>query len=277
MCCLYQCSNANTVDTSGGNKRFRDAVTSSLQQYMKSETRFEKSLVVHSIIDSIHQVGGRFLKKDFSTSRWYEMSRQQCKEKVGHAIRDAVNSYEARQKKKEKAIRDGYIGGGNSGITPEVLLSIDKMDHSGSSQKRRFSEIHSETPIVETDYSSSHRKRRRKAREEVITSMTASMPLKPSPIQPPHSGLVARMPPVQRSPIERHRPSRSAPPPQLASMPPQVFSFDRKAPPQQRDDFHHGSYLRGGHSPTADNFELAIDAVLGPMPSDVESPTNPSP
>ena len=53
-----------------GNKRFRDLITSSLTEYNKSESRLEKSLVVHSIVESIRTAGGRFLKSDQATGRW---------------------------------------------------------------------------------------------------------------------------------------------------------------------------------------------------------------
>jgi hypothetical protein len=71
----------------------------SLDAYIKAENRFEKSLVVHSIVDNIKSAGGRFLKRDSNTKKWYELSDQQAKEKVGHAVRDAVNSYEGRKNK----------------------------------------------------------------------------------------------------------------------------------------------------------------------------------
>jgi hypothetical protein len=97
-----------------GNKRFRDAVTSALDDYMEANSRFEKSLVITSIADIIRASGGRFLKWDFQLGKWYELTNQQSKEKVGHAIRDAVNAYESKTKKdskdknKEQAVRKGH-------------------------------------------------------------------------------------------------------------------------------------------------------------------------
>jgi hypothetical protein len=85
-----------------GNKRFRDAVTSALNDYMKANSRFEKSLVVNSIVDIVRAAGGRFLKRDFQLGKWHELSDQQSKEKVGHAIRDAVSAYESKLKKDGK-------------------------------------------------------------------------------------------------------------------------------------------------------------------------------
>jgi hypothetical protein len=73
---------------------------------MKAETRFEKSVIVHGIVDVIRNNGnGRFLKEDHKSHGWYELTIQQAKEKVGHAIRDAANSQEARRKKKREQHR----------------------------------------------------------------------------------------------------------------------------------------------------------------------------
>jgi len=85
-----------------GNKRFRDAVANSLEDYMQANDRFRKSVVVQSIVEDVHQLGGRFLKKNPKTKEWYELTDQQAKEKVGHAIRDAVTAQETRMKKKAK-------------------------------------------------------------------------------------------------------------------------------------------------------------------------------
>jgi hypothetical protein len=94
-----------------GNRQFRDSVTNSLRAYMDADNRFEKSMVVHRIVDNIHSAGGRFLKKDYSSSQWFELSDQQAKEKVGHAIRDAVNAYESKVKGKQQKGKDLSPGG----------------------------------------------------------------------------------------------------------------------------------------------------------------------
>jgi hypothetical protein len=183
-----------------GNKLFRDAVSSALHKYMQAESRFEKSLVVHDIVSVVERAGGRFLKKEHKTGTWYELSRQQSKEKVGHAIRDAVNSYESRAKKKQQrhhervSVEHGYA----------ALPSMDV----GSNQKRLG------TAVFDTDYSHGSRKRRRtlspSMREHHFSGPTspsgASLPcsMKQSPIVPPpiDTGLAALLPSgFKRSPI----------------------------------------------------------------------------
>lgn len=80
-----------------GNKRFRETITNAVHEYNKAESRMQKSMVVLSVFDSIRARGGRFLKHDETEGSWYELSDQQTKEKIAHAVRDAVNSIEAKR------------------------------------------------------------------------------------------------------------------------------------------------------------------------------------
>lgn len=83
-----------------GNKRFRETINAKIKDYIDAPNRYEKSLVVHGVVEQIQASGGRFLKYDEKTGNWYELSNSQMKEKVGHAIRDAVNALEARVERK---------------------------------------------------------------------------------------------------------------------------------------------------------------------------------
>lgn len=60
--------------TSAGNKRFREVITDSIPEYNRADSRLEKSLVVHSIVESIRSEGGRFLKEDRSTGNYFGKS-----------------------------------------------------------------------------------------------------------------------------------------------------------------------------------------------------------
>ena len=64
-CCLY-CVITSIV----GNRRFRDAITSSIDEYNNSESRLAKSKVVQRIVESIKGEGGRFLKRDRENGGW---------------------------------------------------------------------------------------------------------------------------------------------------------------------------------------------------------------
>lgn len=58
--------------------------------------------MIQRIVATISASGGRFLKKNSTTNNWFTLSDQQAKEKVGHAVRDAVNTIESRSKRKTK-------------------------------------------------------------------------------------------------------------------------------------------------------------------------------
>jgi hypothetical protein len=138
--CTRPISNCNPRVYLVGNRRFRDAITSSIDEYNSSESRVAKSRVVQRIVETIKGGGGRFLKKDRSTGQWVgkfrqtrdgglshlgqwlklfltyvmpffciigtELDTKSCRDKVGHAIRDAANLIEARKEKQERK-KDG--------------------------------------------------------------------------------------------------------------------------------------------------------------------------
>ena len=74
-----------------GNKRFRSFVGVHLKQYQGTNSRTEKSKTVDAIYDDIMKVGGRFLRQDTATGLWHPVERKMAREKIAHALRDAVN------------------------------------------------------------------------------------------------------------------------------------------------------------------------------------------
>jgi hypothetical protein len=68
---------------------------------MRADSRFDKGLVVHKIVEGIRSTGGRFLKKDRASNRWDELTIQATKDKVAHAIRDAVSASALRKSKED--------------------------------------------------------------------------------------------------------------------------------------------------------------------------------
>jgi hypothetical protein len=73
-----------------GNRRLRVTVSLSLERYLASPSRQDKSLIIISIVKLIQEIGGRFLqwKKD----HWIELGEKQAREKVGHALRDMASA-----------------------------------------------------------------------------------------------------------------------------------------------------------------------------------------
>lgn len=86
-----------------GNRRFRSIVTASLEEYNEASSKWAKSMVAAKLVGVISSEGGRFLKqKKGNEDDWYELSAQEAKAKVSHAIRDAIAA-----KDKTKANRAG--------------------------------------------------------------------------------------------------------------------------------------------------------------------------
>jgi hypothetical protein len=71
-----------------GNKKFSAAIRANLQTYGEAPKRVDKSNVVVSIIRSLRDNGGRFIKQDKRTKQYYELTDGQARMKTGHAIRD---------------------------------------------------------------------------------------------------------------------------------------------------------------------------------------------
>ncbi|CAB9507083.1 expressed unknown protein [Seminavis robusta] len=74
-----------------GNRRFRSIVSGALDEYHQATSKWAKSMVATKLVGMINADGGRFLKqrKD-SGEEWFELSTQEAKAKVSHAIRDAI-------------------------------------------------------------------------------------------------------------------------------------------------------------------------------------------
>ena len=74
-----------------GNRRFRVFVGMHLRRYRECNSRAEKTFVVNDVTEAIHEAGGRFLKpKDKAETIWLQVSQKIAREKVGHALRDAL-------------------------------------------------------------------------------------------------------------------------------------------------------------------------------------------
>ena len=72
-----------------GNKKFRALVQDHVQEYVQAKTKLDKSMVLSAIVEKVREdVGGRFVKQKKGT--WYEIGDEQAREKVGHAIREAI-------------------------------------------------------------------------------------------------------------------------------------------------------------------------------------------
>ena len=86
------CGRGKMCDNHIGNRRFEVTICMNLDKYMKAVSKFEKSLVITSIIDQQRATfpNGWFVKKDLQSGMWLSLGDEPAREKVGHAIRDAL-------------------------------------------------------------------------------------------------------------------------------------------------------------------------------------------
>lgn len=81
-----------------GNCRLRVIISNYLPRYLNESSRRERRFISTEIIEIFEEAGGKFLKK--SKGGWDELSRDEIRNKVGHAIRDAASV--ARKKTKPR-------------------------------------------------------------------------------------------------------------------------------------------------------------------------------
>jgi hypothetical protein len=76
-----------------------------MPKYMKATSKMDKSLIIDNIIDitvTVDALGrpSRFLKYHSRTNSWSIMGHDQVRDKVGHALREAVYDMERERKMK---------------------------------------------------------------------------------------------------------------------------------------------------------------------------------
>lgn len=83
-----------------GNKRFRSLVATYIPQYIKARSKIDKSMVLNDIIDKVRSYinpdtgsAAQFVKYTKS-SGWVLIGDEHAREKVGHAIREAIAAQE---------------------------------------------------------------------------------------------------------------------------------------------------------------------------------------
>ncbi len=95
------CSRGKRYFRHPGNQRFRQIIQESVQEYIDAETRMDKSIVIDSIIESVRAQDNsrlvRFMKHQSRSNSWTELPLEQIRDKVSHALRDAVNGLDRKK------------------------------------------------------------------------------------------------------------------------------------------------------------------------------------
>lgn len=97
------CGRGKQRHNHAGNKRFRDTIATNVHRYMQADSKLDKTLVVLSIVENIREgpPESGFVKQDEVTLRWHDIGDKLAREKVGHALRDAITAHKKGNKKKK--------------------------------------------------------------------------------------------------------------------------------------------------------------------------------
>lgn len=131
-----------------GNKRFRSLVSTYIPQYISSRSKVDKSTVLNAIMEKVRSytnpdtgLSAQFVKYTKNVG-WVQIGDEHAREKVGHAIREAIAAKEnAPAKDEEKA----------TAITKQIdLLSQQQLLFAGMRVKRPSCSSHEMRATVET-------------------------------------------------------------------------------------------------------------------------------
>ncbi|GKY94838.1 hypothetical protein MPSEU_000449000 [Mayamaea pseudoterrestris] len=85
-----------------GNRKFRAVVKKYMHQYVTAKTKVDKSTVLQAVLNSfVSATNGRFVKYDKSLQTYVEIPLHEAREKVGHAMREALAAEELVEGKQE--------------------------------------------------------------------------------------------------------------------------------------------------------------------------------
>ena len=71
-----------------GNKRYRHVISDMRTSYKKTEAKSNKTDLSRTIVDHVCQYGGRFIKKEETTGRYYVLTRGEARKKTSQALRE---------------------------------------------------------------------------------------------------------------------------------------------------------------------------------------------
>ena len=95
-----------------GNRRYTVLIQLYRHTYQTTTQRDEKSRITRQVIQAVQDYGGRFLKYNVETQSFVELDDHAKREKVGHALRIAVDPAKRRRRPRgEDGLLMGNVGG----------------------------------------------------------------------------------------------------------------------------------------------------------------------
>jgi hypothetical protein len=80
------CGRGGGTNVHPGNRRFRDLINANRRAYLKARKN-DKPAISRSIVRTIREMNGRFLKKDEKLGLWFEIGDDGAREKTSQALR----------------------------------------------------------------------------------------------------------------------------------------------------------------------------------------------
>jgi hypothetical protein len=123
-----------------GNRSFQRVVAHTLGAFLNATDKVSRNQIVSQVIATIHQRGGRFLKKIATTDQWEELPIEKVRAKVSHALRDRLDGETGRRKHRkvraQQQRRGRYSGPPSSPTDSSVCSSLEGIvsDDGGSSK-----------------------------------------------------------------------------------------------------------------------------------------------
>ena len=115
---------------SDGNRYFRNLIQRNIGPYIGSRTKAEKGNAINRIVDIVKQSNpeGGFVRRDPTTGRWFRIKDIEARDKVGHAIRKAVQRLEETKPKLASRLKKEYTG--------KCTRDVSSSDHAISQEQQ---------------------------------------------------------------------------------------------------------------------------------------------
>jgi len=115
-----------------GNKYFRELIQKNIGPYIGSRTKLEKGDAIARIAQVVREnsPSGGFVRKDERTGKWFRIKESEARDKVGHAIRKAVQRLEDTKPKLAARLKREYSATTAKASKASVCLPETKADAS---------------------------------------------------------------------------------------------------------------------------------------------------
>jgi hypothetical protein len=118
------CGRSHLFFNHPGNVRFREIIARHMSEYSRAETKSAKTSVVRDVVRKIWYEGGKFLKLDKASNKWFESDALCATSKVGHAFRDAIAEQQVHFPRETGELdQEPRIDSGSDANSPDELAS----------------------------------------------------------------------------------------------------------------------------------------------------------